>query len=54
MTYATKAKTQLFSKKKLNLIKKTNDLAKLCYVDVVLVIRRNEQYYTYLSIDHLR
>ena len=33
-------------------MKKTNQLTQLCYVDVAIIIRKNEKYYTYRSIDH--
>lgn len=52
MSYAIKAKAQQFIKRKSNLIKKINKLMRLCYADVALIIRRNEKYYIYRSIDH--
>ena len=33
-------------------MKKADQLARLCYVDVAVIIRRNGRYYTYRSIDH--
>ena len=52
MSYAAKAKAQQFVRRKLNLMKKADQLARLCYVDVALIIRRNGRYYTYRSIGH--
>ncbi len=52
MPYAAKAKTQQFSRRKPNLMKKADQLARLCHADVALIIRRNGRYYTYRSTDH--
>jgi len=52
MAYATKAKTQQFSRRRPSLIKKADQLARLCNADVAVIIRRNGRYYTYRSIDH--
>jgi len=52
MLYAAKAKAQQFTKRKPNLMKKANQLARLCHADVAVIIRRNGRYYTYRSIDH--
>lgn len=52
MPYAAKAKMQQFTRRKPNLMKKADQLARLCYVDVAVIIRRNERYYTYRSTDH--
>ncbi len=52
MSYAAKAKTQQVTRRKPNLIKKADQLARLCQADVALIIRRNGRYYTYRSIDH--
>ena len=52
MSYATKAKTQQFIKKKSNFMKKTNELTRLCHANFALIIRKNDKYYTYRSIDH--
>lgn len=52
MPYAAKAKTQQFTRRKLILIKKADQLARLYHADVALIIRRNRRYYTYQSIDH--
>ena len=54
MLDVAKAKTQQFIRRKSNLIKKVDQLARLCHVDVVLIIRRNGRYYTYRSTDHER
>ena len=35
-------------------MKKVDQLARLCHADVILIIRRNERYYTYRSTDHER
>ena len=47
-----KAKAQQFTRKKPNLMKKADQLARLCHADVALIIRRNRRYYTYRSTDH--
>ena len=52
MPYATKAKSQQFSRRKSNLIKKADQLARLCQADLALIIRKNNRYYIYRSIDH--
>jgi len=52
MLYAAKEKTQQFSRRRPKLIKKADQLARLCHADVALIIRRNGRYYTYRSIDH--
>ena len=52
MPYAVKAKAQQFARRKPNLMKKADQLARLCHADVALIIRRNERYYTYRSTDH--
>jgi hypothetical protein len=54
MTYAAKAKTQQFTRRKSNLVKKADQLARLCYTDLALIIRKNGRYYTYRSTDHER
>lgn len=54
MPYAAKAKTQQFARRKPNLMKKADQLARLCHADVALIIRRNGRYYTYRSTDHER
>ena len=52
MPYAAKAKTQQFTRRKSNLMKKADELARLCHADLALIIRKNDKYYTYRSIDH--
>ena len=52
MPYAAKAKAQQFTKRKSNLMKKADQLARLYHADVALIIRRNERYYIYRSTDH--
>ena len=52
MSYAAKAETQQFSRRKLTVIKKADELARFCHADVALIIRRKGRYYTYQSIDH--
>ena len=42
MFYAAKAKAQQFTRKKPNLIKKADQLARLYHADVALIIRRND------------
>lgn len=46
------AKAQQFTRRKPNLMKKADQLARLYHADVALIIRRNERYYTYRSTDH--
>jgi len=45
MTYAAKAKTQQFTRRKLILLKKADELARLCNADLALIIRKNGRYY---------
>ena len=52
MPYAEKAKMQQFARRKPNLIKKADQLARLYHADVALIIGRNGRYYTYRSTDH--
>jgi len=52
MPYAAKAKTQQFTRRKSNLLKKADQLARLCHADLALIIRKNGRYYTYRSTDH--
>ena len=52
MPYAAKAKTQQFTRRKSNLVKKADQLARFCHADLALIIRKNGRYYTYLSDDH--
>ena len=52
MPYAAKAKAQQFARRKPNLIKKADQLARLCHADAALIIGRNGRYYTYRSTDH--
>ena len=52
MPYAAGAKAQQFAKRKPNLMKKADQLARLCHADVTLIIRRNKRYYTYRSTNH--
>ena len=52
MPYAAKAKTQQFTRRKSSLMKKADELARLCHADLALIIRKNDRYYTYRSIDH--
>ncbi len=52
MPYAAKAKTQQFTRRKSNLVKKADQLARLCHADLALIIRKNGRYYTYRSTDH--
>ena len=46
MPYAAKAKAkaQQFTRRKPNLMKKVDQLARLCHVDIALIIRRNGRY----------
>ena len=52
MSYAAKATTQQFIRRKSNLMKKTDQLIQLCHANLALIICKNERYYTYQSIDH--
>ena len=54
MLYAAKVKARQFTRRKLNLIKKADQLARLSRADVTLIIRRNRKYYTYRSTNHER
>ena len=54
MPYATKAKSQQFTRRKASLVKKADQLARLCHADLALIIRKNGKYYTYRSTDHDR
>ena len=54
MPYAAKAKSQQFTRRKANLVKKADQLARLCHADLALIIRKNGRYYTYRSTDHDR
>ena len=47
MPYAEKVKAQQFTGRKPNLITKMDQLARFCYTDIALNIRRNRRYYTY-------
>jgi hypothetical protein len=38
MTYAAKAKTQQFTRRKSNLVKKADQLVRLCHADLALII----------------
>lgn len=42
MTYAAKAKTQQFIRRKSNLVKKADQLARLCHADLVLIINTKD------------
>ena len=52
MPYATKAKSQQFIRRKLNLVEKADQLARLYKADLALVIRKNGRYYMYRSTEH--
>ena len=52
MPYAAKAKTQQFTRRKSNLVKKSHQLARLCHADLALIIRKDGRYYTYRSTNH--
>ena len=49
MSYAAKAKSQQFTRRKSSLVKKAHELVRLCNVDLALIIRKNGKYYTYQS-----
>ena len=50
--YAVKAKNQQFTRRKSSLMKRTDQLVRLCNVDLALIIYKNGKYYTYRSTDH--
>ena len=52
ISYATKAKTQQFIRRKSNFIKKTDELTRLYHANFALIIRKNDKYYIYRFIDH--
>ena len=52
MPYTAKAKAQQFTRRKPNLMKTADQLARLCHADITLIIRRNRRYYTYRSTNH--
>ena len=52
MLDATEAKTKQFIKRKSNLVKKADQLTRLCHANLTLIIRKNDKYYMYQSIDH--
>ncbi len=52
MSYAAKAKSQQFTRRKSSLVKKEHELVRLCNFDLALIIRKNRKYYTYRSTDH--
>ena len=52
MPDTAKAKTQQFIRRKSNLVKKADELARVCHADFALIIRKNGRYYMYRSIDH--
>ena len=54
MPCAAKPKAQQFARRKPNLMKKADQLARLYHADITLIIRRNRKYYTYRSTDHER
>jgi len=54
MLYEAKAKTQQFTRRKSNLVKQADQLARLCHADLALIIRKSGRYYTYRLTDHER
>ena len=52
MPYTANAKTQQFTRRKSNLVRKADQLARLCHTDLALIIRKDGRYYAYLSTDH--
>ena len=52
MPYAANAKTQQFIRRKSNFMKKADELTRLCHANFALIIRKNDKYYIYRSIDH--
>lgn len=51
MTYTAKAKSQQFTRRKSSLVKRADQLVRLCNIDLALIIRKNGKYYTYRSTD---
>lgn len=51
MSYTAKAKSQQFTRRKSNLVKRADQLVRLCNIDLALIIRKNGKYYTYQSTD---
>ncbi len=49
MPDAAKAKTQQFTRRKSSLVKKADQLARLCHADLAVIIRKNGKYYMYRS-----
>ena len=49
---SAKAKSQQFTRRKSGLVKKADELARLCHADLALIIRKNNRYYIYRSTDH--
>lgn len=47
MSYIAKAKSQQFTQKKKNLMKKVDKLVQLYNIDFMLIIYKNKKYYTY-------
>ena len=47
MSYTAKAKSQKFTRRKSSLVKKADQLVRLCNVNLALIICKNEKYYTY-------
>ncbi|KAF6238713.1 hypothetical protein HO173_003219 [Letharia columbiana] len=52
MPDTAKAKTQQFTRRKSNLVKRADQLARLCHADLALIIRENGRYYMYQSTNH--
>lgn len=52
MLYPANARAQRFTKRKLNLVKKVDQLARLYHADLALIIRKNGRYYIYPSTDY--
>lgn len=51
MTYTAKAKSQQFTRRKSSLVKRADQLVRLCNIDLALIICKNGKYYTYRSTD---
>lgn len=51
MTYIAKAKSQQSTRRKSSLVKRADQLVRLCNIDLALIIRKNGKYYTYRSTD---
>lgn len=52
ISYAVKAKSQQFTRRKSKLVKKAHELVRLSNVDLEFIIHKNGKYYTFQLTDH--